>query len=141
VKQLSEPIKINIDYHRLSSILGILTAVSAGDSSPLFIEERTRELQECIPFLPTAVSLMAEAMDRLSQVKQKDIEHDTEALREFFVHQDMVCRAQGVIAALLCVGESLRTDASREKEQVQSPTKTKGKRSVRKTKKGQADKL
>jgi hypothetical protein len=34
---------INIEHQRLSTILGILTAISSGESSPLFIEERVRE--------------------------------------------------------------------------------------------------
>lgn len=105
---------INIEHQRLASILGIITAVSSGESSPLFLEERVRELQEYVPFLPTAISFMAEAMDRLSKAKEKDVANDPAALREFMIHQDMLNRAQGTLAALLCVGESLRTDDKRK---------------------------
>jgi hypothetical protein len=132
---MESPIKINIEHQRLASMLGILTAVSAGESSPVFIEERVRELQEYIPFLPTAISWMAEAMDRWSKAKDKDIENDPAALRELLVHQDMLNRAQGALAALLCVGESLRSEVKKEVPITKSaPRKTrKGKRDVRKT--------
>lgn len=105
---------INIEHQRLSVILGILTQFSCGESSPLFIEERVRELEKYVPFLPTAISWMAEAMDRISKAKDKDIANDPTALREFLTHQDMLNRAQGALAALLCVGESLRTDDKRK---------------------------
>jgi len=129
-------VKIHIDYQRLSSILGILTQVSTGEASPLFIEERVRELQEYVPFLPTAISWMAEAMDRVSKAKDGDIANDPKALREFLLHQDMLNRAQGALAALLCAGESLRSESFQEK-QASTPKRTtkgttkKGKRDVR----------
>jgi len=125
--------RIHIDHNRISTILGILSAVSAGESSPLFIEERTRELQDFIPFLPTAVSWLGEAMDRLAAARDKDVVNDPAALREFMLHNDMVCRAQGALAALLCVGESLRSDAVIA--ETPAPRKTrKGKSNVRRTK-------
>jgi hypothetical protein len=130
-----EKVKIHIDYNRLSTILEILTAVSAGESSPLFIEERVRELQEYVPFLTTAISWMGEAMDRLSKAKEKDVAHDLAALREFMIHQDMLNRAQGALAALLCVGESLRSDAKRETESTPKKSR-KGNRNVKKRDQG-----
>ena len=125
-------IVINIDHQRLSVVLGITTAVSSGESSPLFLEERVRELEKYVPFLPTAISWMATAMDRLSKAKDKDVANDPAALREFMVHQDMLNRAQGALAALLCVGESLRTDDKREISDTKSTTKKtrKGNRNV-----------
>jgi len=117
------PVVINIEHQRLASILGILTAVSAGESSPIFIEERVRELQKYVPFLPTAISWMGEALDRWSKAKDKDISNDLDALREFMIHQDMLNRAQGALAALLCVGESLRTQAKREVVNTESKPK------------------
>jgi hypothetical protein len=114
----------------LSTILEILTAISTGETSPLFIEERVRELQECVPFLPTAICWMGEAMDRLSKVKDGDLFNDPAALRDFMLHNDMLNRAQGALAALLCVGESLRSQA---KSEPSAPKRTgKGKRNVRK---------
>jgi hypothetical protein len=77
---------------------------------------------------------MAEAMDRLSKAKDKDVANDPAALREFMIHQDMLNRAQVALAALLCVGESLRTDAKREIEVNKSTPKKsrKGNRNVTK---------
>lgn len=126
------PIVINIEPQRLAVVLGIITAVSSGESSPLFLEERVRELQEYVPFLPTVISWMAEAMDRLSKAKDKDVVNDPAALREFMIHQDMLNRAQGALAVLLCVGESLRTDVKRGAEVAKSTPKKprKGKRDV-----------
>jgi hypothetical protein len=128
------PVVINIDTQRLAVVLGIITAVSAGESSPLFIEERVRELQEYVPFLTTAISWMATAMDNLSKAKDKDVANDPAALREFLIHQDMLNRAQGTLAALLCVGESLQSDVKREAETNKStPRKPrKGNRNARK---------
>jgi hypothetical protein len=125
---------INIDSQGLATILGILTAVSSGESSPAFIEEKIRELQKFVPFLPTALCFMAEAMDRISKAKEKDVANDPAALREFLIHQDMLCRAQGALAALLCVGESLRSEAKKEVSASESPPKKprKGKRDVKK---------
>jgi hypothetical protein len=122
------PVVINIEPQRLAVVLGIITAVSSGESSPLFLEERVRELQEYIPFLPTAISLLAEAMDRISKAKDKDVANDPAALREFMIHHDMLNRAQGVLAVLLCVGESLRTDAKREAQATESTPKKSRKR-------------
>jgi hypothetical protein len=129
---------INIDPQRLASMLGILTAISAGESSPTFIEERVRELQEYVPFLPTAISWMGEAMDRLSKAKDKDVTNDPAAMREFFLHNDMLNRAQGALAAILCVGESLRAEAKKETQATKStPRKPrKGKSDVRKRDQG-----
>ena len=108
---MEPPIKIDVDHQRLASILGIISDVSIGRSSPVFIEERVRELQEYIPFLPQVISWMADEMDRLAEAKEKDIAHDPVALGESLAHRDMLCWAQGALAALLCVGESLRSQA------------------------------
>jgi hypothetical protein len=122
------PVVIDIDHQRLATILEILTAVCSGESSPLFIEERVRELQEYVPFLPTAISWMAEAMDRWSRAIEKDIVNDPAALREFLLHQDMLNRAQGALAALLCVGESLRTQVKRDEAKKSAPKRSRKKR-------------
>ena len=123
---------INIEHQLLSTILGILTQVSSGESSPVFIEGQVRELQKYVPFLPTAISWMAEAIDRLAKAKDGDIANDPAALREFLTHESMLCRAQGAVAALICVGESLRTQAEREVEATKStPKRSTPKRSTK----------
>jgi hypothetical protein len=77
---------INIEHQRLSTILGILTQVSCGENSPLFIEERVRDLEKYVPFLTTAISWMASAMDEVAKAKDKDVANDPAALREFMIH-------------------------------------------------------
>jgi hypothetical protein len=121
------PTKIHIDHGRYSTVLGILAAIAAGESSPLFLEERARELGEYIPFLKTAISWMGEAMERLSDAKNRDVGNDPDALRDFLAHQDMVARAQGAIAALLCVAESLRSDEMKEEKKVSPKRKSRKK--------------
>ena len=125
------PVVIHIDPQHLANVIEIITAVIVGESSPLFLEERVRELQEYVPFLPTAICWMGEAMDRLSAAKDKDVRHDPVALQEFMRHQDMVNRAQGALAALLCVGESIRSDMKREAESTPKKTR-KGIRNAKK---------
>ena len=105
---------INIEHQQLSTILKILNQVSSGESSPTFIEERVMELKKYVPFLSTAIALMAIAMERVSESKNKVVKNDTDTLREFLNNLDALCVAQGVLAALLCVGESLRTDDKRK---------------------------
>jgi hypothetical protein len=133
---MEPPIKIQIETQHLANLLGIITAVSAGESSPLFLEGKVRELQEHVPFLPVAISWLAEAMDRISKVKDGDIVNDPAVLREFLIHQDMLSRAQGVLAVLICVGENLHQHSESKKElpvTESTPKKSrKGKRDVRK---------
>jgi hypothetical protein len=119
---------IQIDPQRLANVLGVIETVLAGESSPLFLEERVRELQKYIPFLPTTISWMAEAVDRRDKAKDQDVANDPAALREYMLHQDMMNRAQGALAALLCVGEYLRTEEKREVPVTESTPKKPRKR-------------
>lgn len=117
------PVVINIEPKRLIDVLKIITEVSSGEISPLFIEERIRELQECVPFLPRALSWMALSMERLSEAKNKDVANDPAALRDFLATQEVVSKAAGVLAALLCVGESLQSDVKSKVETTKSTPK------------------
>lgn len=126
---MSDPpgMKIEIDHHRYSTMLKLVSSIAIGESSPLFLEERVRELQGILPLLPMMVTWMAEAMDRVGDAKNGDIENDPEALRAFLLHNEMLCRSQGAVAALLCVAEGIRAQSIKE---AKKPAK--GKRNVRK---------
>ena len=111
-------IRLEIDHQHYSDVLKMVSSVAVGASSPLHLEEQARELQEFVPILPSMVSWMGVAIERTLDAKDGDITEDRGALQNFLIQNEMMCRSQGALAALLCVAEVLRSLSKEEAEGV-----------------------
>ena len=122
---MDEPLKIVIDHSQYINTLSLVSSIAVGGSSPQFLEERVRELQEIIPFLPTVISWMSVALDKVYEAKQGNVDCDPEALKNFLVHDEILCKSQGALAALLCVAEAIKSQYQKSPETKGSSRKKK----------------